>query len=177
MMFLRIDNDGSPLRNAPAAPAPEPAWSAPCVTALRLSCRMFVLDHYDALYRLPTRSFERMLQAPAKHPLAQFAGGRVRMSDVAVELVGQRPVRVVWSTFDLLVFDERGRLDADAYQHHQRACAEQGLAPPLAGTSCAGTVVDAAQRFIVQGGCWVPSPLQLRRIGAAALELVSCRRL
>lgn len=176
-MFLRIDNDESPLHSAPAASVPEPAQPVPCAAPLRLSCRMFVLDRYDALYRLPTRTFERMLQAPRKHPLPRFAGSRVRMSDVAVELVEQRPVRVVWSTFDLLVFDERGWLDADAYLRHQSACAELGVVPPPAGTNHAGAVVDAAQRFIVQGGCWVPSPLQLRRIGAAALELASCRRL
>ena len=40
------------------------------------------------------------------------------MSDVAVELVEMRPVRVVWSTFDLLVFDDRGQLDVEAYERH-----------------------------------------------------------
>jgi hypothetical protein len=176
-MFLRIDNDAAPLHDAAAATVPEQAQQAPPNVALRLACRMFVLDRYDALYRLPTRTFERMLQAPQRHPLPRFAGSRVRLSEVAVEVVEQRPVRVVWSTFDLLVFDDRGRLDVAAYERHQRACAEQGLTPPLAGTSCAGTVVDAARRFVVQGGCWVPSPLQLRRIGAAALGLVSCQRI
>ena len=176
-MFLRIDNDEESLSGALGATMPEQAPPAPPNIVLRLACRMFVLDRYDALYRLPTRTFERMLQAPQRHPLPRFAGSRVRLSEVAVELVEQRPTRVVWSTFDLLVFDEHGRLDVAAYERHQRACAEQGLAPPLAGTTSAGTVVDAAQRFLVQGGCWVPSPLQLRRIGAAALGLVSCQRI
>ena len=176
-MFLRIDKGEESLPGALRSTAPLQAQQAQPNAALRLACRMFVLDRYDALFRLPTRNFERMLQAPQRHPLERFAGSRVRMSEVAVELVEQRPVRVVWSTFDLLVFDDRGRLDVAAYERHQRACAEQGLAPPLAGTSSAGTVVDAARRFVVQGGCWVPSPLQLRRIGAAALGLVSCQRL
>ena len=176
-MFLRIDNDEALPPGALAASALRQSRPAPCGAPLRLSCRMFVLDRYDALYRLPTQTFERMLQVPNKHPLPRFAASRVRLSDVAVELDGKRPVRVVWSTFDLLVFDDRGWLDADAYERHQRACAELGLMPPLAGTTNGGTVVDAAQRFVVQGGCWVPSPLQLRRIGAAALGLVSCQRI
>lgn len=175
-MFLRIDNDGGSAHGALAASALQQSGAAPSGAPLRLSCRMFVLDRYDALYRLPTQTFERMLQAPKKHPLPHFAASRVRLSDVAVELDGKRPVRVVWSTFDLLVFDDRGRLDVDAYERHQRACAELGLVPPLAGTTNGATVVDATQRFVVQGGCWVPSPLQLRRIGAAALGLVSCQR-
>ena len=113
-MFLRIDNDGGSAHGALAASALQQSGAAPSGAPLRLSCRMFVLDRYDALYRLPTQTFERMLQAPQKHPLPRFAASRVRLSDVAVELVGKRPVRVVWSTFDLLVFDDRGWLDADA---------------------------------------------------------------
>ena len=176
-MFLRIDNDEGLLHGAPATSSPEQSQTAPDGAPLRLSCRMFVLDRYDALYRLPTRAFERMLQSPRRHPLPRFAASRVRLSEVAVELVEQRPVRVVWSTFDLLVFDDRGCLDAQAYERHQRACAELGVIPPLAGTTSSGTVIDAAQRFVAQGGCWVPSPLQLRRIGAAALGLVSCQQI
>ena len=138
---------------------------------------MFVLDQADDLYRLSRRSFEAMLLAPKKNLLPRFAGSRVRMSDVAVEMVDQRPVRVIWSTFDILVFDYQGRLDAAAYERHQRACAELGLVPPIAELRRAGTVVDAVKRFVVQGGCWQPSPSQLRRIGAAALGQVSCRRI
>ena len=144
---------------------------------MRLSCRMFVLDADDVLYRLPTRTFEQMLLAPPSHPLPRFAASRVRLRDAAVEMVGLRPFRVVWSTFDILVFDDHGRLDAGAYQRHQRACAELGLVPPLIETRNSGTVVDAAKRFAVQGGCWIPSPAQRRRIGAAALGRTKCRRL
>ena len=143
---------------------------------MRLACRMFLLDREDNLYRLPASTFERMLRDPKKHPLPAFAGSRVRMSDVAIELVDGAPVRVVWSTFDILVFDRSGRFDAAAYERHQRACAELGAVLPLAQASGGGTVVDAATRFVVQGGCWVPSPALKRIIGAAALGQVRCRR-
>ena len=144
---------------------------------MRLACRMFLLDREDNLYRLPASTFERMLRDPKSHPLPAFAGSRVRMSDVAIELVDAEPVRVVWSTFDILVFDRAGRFDASAYERHQRACAELGATLPLAQASGGETVVDAATRFVVQGGCWVPSPALKRRIGAAALGQVSCRRI
>ena len=144
---------------------------------MRLACRMFLLDCQDNLYRLPASTFERMLRDPRSNPLPAFAGSRVRMSDVAIELVDGEPVRVVWSTFDILVFDRAGRFDASAYERHQRACAELGAALPLAQASGGETVVDASARFVVQGGCWVPSPALKRRIGAAALGQVSCRRI
>ena len=144
---------------------------------MRLACRMFVLDREDNLYRLPASTFERMLRDPKRYPLPVFAGSRVRMSDVAVELVDKEAVRVVWSTFDILVFDRAGRFDAAAYERHQRACAELGSVLPLAQAGGGGTVVDASTRFLVQGGCWVPSPGLKRRIGAAALGQVSCRRI
>lgn len=144
---------------------------------MRLACRMFLLDRDDTLYRMPASTFERMLRDPQGHPLTEFAGARVRMSDVAVELADGRPVRVVWSTFDILAFDGACRFDAQAYLRHQRACAELGIAQPIAGTGCGGTVVDAATRFVVQGGCWLPSPALKRVIGAAALGHVKCRRI
>lgn len=143
---------------------------------MRLACRMFLLDGEDKLYRLPASTFERMLRDPASHPLPAFAGLRTRMSDVAVELVDGEAVRVVWSTFDILVFDRAGRFDAAAYERHQRACAELGVAVPLAQAGGGGTVVNAATRFVVQGGCWVPTPAQKRLIGAAALGQIKCRR-
>ena len=176
-MFLLIDNDEASLHGASAASAAEQSRYTPHDAPLRLSCRMFVLDQDDRLYRLPTRTFEAMLLAPQKHPLPRFAGTRVRMSDIAVELFERQPVRVVWSTFDMLVFDDHGRLDVPAYQRHQRACAELGLVPPLIEARNAGTVIDAAKRFVAQGGCWVPSPAQLVHIGAAALGRTKCRRL
>ena len=176
-MFLRINNDAGPFHRAPAASEAEPAQPAPGGAPMRLACRMFVLDQDDELYRLPRRTFELMLQTPGKHPLPRFAGSRVRMSDVAVEIRGQRPIRVVWSTFDLLVFDDRGFFDAQSFERHQRACAEVGLAAPIAEPMGNGTVIDAANRFVAQGGCWTPAPPLLRRIGAAALGRGKCRQL
>ena len=173
-MFLLINSDEGSRHGASAA---EQSLLTPRSLPLRLSCRMFLLDLDDSLLRLPRRTFEAMLLAPKKHPLLRFARSRVRMSDVAVELFERQPVRVVWSTFDMLVFDDHGRLDARAYQRHQTACAELGLVPQLIEARNTGTVVDAAKRFVAQGGCWVPSPAQLVHIGAAALGRTKCRRL
>lgn len=144
---------------------------------MRIACRRFLLDQDEALYRLPSKRFEQMLRDPGKHPLARFAGSRVRMSEVAVELVDKQPIRVVWSTFDILVFDDRGYFDSRAYARHQRACAALGLVPPVAESRSAGSVVEATALFVAQGGCWTPSRPLLRHIGAAALGLLACKQL
>lgn len=117
-----------------------------------LSFRMFLLDQDDALYRLPNTKFGQMLKDPTSHRLLRFAGARVRMTDVAVELRRRQPIRVVRITFAFLTFDGDGYFDASAFDRHQRARAELGLASPITEPGGAETVVDAANRFVAQGG-------------------------
>ena len=142
-----------------------------------LSFRMFLLDQDDVLYRLPNKKFAQMLRDPTSYRLSRFAGARVRMTDVAVELLDRQPIRVVWITFAYLTFDAKGYFDASAFDRHQRARAELGLALPIGEPGGTGAVVDAANRFIAQGGLWAPSRILQRRIDAAALGQVKCARL
>lgn len=142
-----------------------------------ISIRIFLLDQHDSLYRLPSAKFDQMLRNPASCCLPRFAGARLRMSDVAVELLDRQPIRVVWSTFGFLTFDDEGYFDASAFDRHQRARAELGLAHPTPEPRSAGTIVDAATRFVAQGGLWAPSRTLQRLIDAAALGQVRCPRL
>ena len=142
-----------------------------------LSFRMFLLDEDDGLYRLPNTKFGQMLRDPTSYRLLRFAGTRVRMTDVAVELLDLQPIRVVWINFGFLTFDGDGYLNIDALNRQQFARAELGLAPPIAESGSAGTVVDAASRFVAQGGLWAPSRTLQRLIDAAALGQVKYTRL
>lgn len=141
-----------------------------------LSCHLFVLDHNDDLHRLPSRTFDKMLRGPTGHRFPRFAGSRARMTNVVVELVNRQPIRVVWTTYSTITFDGEGRFDADAFDRHQRARAELALALLVANVGAA-TVVDAATRFVAQGGRWAPSGSLACRIEEAALGLVKCPRL
>lgn len=138
---------------------------------------MFLLGQDDTLYRLPNARFDQMLRDPTSCRFPRFAGIRVRMTDVAVELIDRQPICVVWITFGFLTFDNEGYFDANAFDRQQRARAELALALPSIEIKTKGIVVDAANRFVSQGGCWTPSSALQRRIDAAALEQVKCTRL
>ena len=141
-----------------------------------LSCRMFLLDQNDSLLCLPSTKFERMLRDPKSLRFPGFAGTRVRMVDVIVELQNRQAIHVAWTTFGLLAFDDEGYFDASAFDRHQRARAELALAPrPEPGSTA--TVVDAADRFVAQGGRWAPSRALARLIDAAAMGRTRCPRL
>ena len=142
-----------------------------------LSCHRFLLDQNDGLYRLPNTTFGQMLRDPTSHRLPRFAGARVRMTEVVVELLDRQAIRVIWTTFSLLIFDDEGCLDQRAFDRHQRARAELALAPLMAEPGTAATVVDAASRFVAQGGRWAPSKTLARLIDETALGRVKCPRL
>ena len=142
-----------------------------------LASRRFLLDRNDDLYRLPNATFEQMFRDPKSHRIPRFAGARVRMTGVIVELVDRQPLRVVWTTFSILTFDAEGCFDPSAFDQHQRALSELALAPLYAEASAAETVVDAASRFLAQGGRWAPSKTVASRIDQAALGRVKCLRL
>ena len=138
---------------------------------------MFLVDQDDTLYRLPNAKFDQMLRDPTCCCFTRFSGTRVRMTDVAVEFIDRQPICVVWITFGFLTFDDEGYFDANAFDRQQRARAELALALPSIEPKSDGIVVDAANRFVAQGGCWTPSSSLQRRIDAAALEQVKCPRL
>lgn len=142
-----------------------------------ISCRIFLLDQDDGLYRLPSAKFHQMLRDPTSCRLTRFAGARVRMTNVCVELLNRQPIRVVWNTFGFLAFDDEGYFDAGTFDHHQRARAELALAPLAAEPKGATIVVDATTRFVAQGGSWKPSRTLQRHIDEAALGRVKCPRL
>jgi hypothetical protein len=116
-----------------------------------LSQRIFLVAAEDRLLRLPGAKFDRMLREPALHRLAQFAGQRVKMASITVELVAGEPVRVVRRSFAVLDFDRHGALDIDRFGRQQAARFEAWLAPEFGETSRAARVTEAASRFVAQG--------------------------
>lgn len=142
-----------------------------------LSLRRFLITQDGSLHRLANTKFDRMLRDPGGPGLPVFAGQRVRMAHVVVELVGRVPVRVLRSTFAILAFDNDGRIDSGRFGKQQRALAESALASALDVPRSEGTILDSADRFIAQGGAWQPSGALARAIDETALARMECQRL
>ncbi|MGA7949784.1 MAG: hypothetical protein WCA45_06450 [Thiobacillaceae bacterium] len=138
---------------------------------------MFLLDQDDHLYRLPNATFERMLQDPGDHPIVRFAGARVRMVDMLIELLDRKPICVIWTSFGILTFNTDGCFDPNTFDRHQRARAEHALAPMAVEIGAPMTFVDATTHFVAQGGRWTPSGALARRIVDVALERATYTRL
>jgi hypothetical protein len=148
-----------------------------CAT-VSLSLRRFLLDRDDILWRLPNTKFDNMLRDPANHGLSAFAGQRVRMAEVVVELANRMPKRIVRSSFAMLPFDHDGHIALAEFTMRQMARAEAALAPALIDVHDGPrTVVDASASFIAQGGQWVPTSTLLIAISDAALGQGQYRRL
>jgi hypothetical protein len=82
---------------------------------------------------MPTKTFDRMLRDPASHRLPIFAGQRVRMADLIVELADRGPRRIVRRTFAVLAFDDQGAIDTARFDGQQVALAESAIASVFAG--------------------------------------------
>ena len=141
------------------------------------SFRNYLVTQDDCICRLASAKFGRMLQDPANCRLPEFAGQRVRMASVVVELFDGAPVRIAQNTFAILAFDDEGRMDSQRFGSQQFAIAESALTPAFANPDPNAAVVDAASRFVAQGGAWTPSADLARAIDDAAMGRVPCRRL
>ena len=66
-----------------------------------------------------------MLRDPEANPYAQFAGQRVRGTEVVVELAGRHPARIVRMIYFVLTFDKNGVLNKEL--HERQAMAQYWL--------------------------------------------------
>lgn len=142
-----------------------------------MSSRLFLLSSDDTLHALAGSAFMRMLRKEENCRIPDFAGQRVRQADVVIEMVDRKPVRVVHRTFSILAVDTNGLLNVERLNLQQFARVEDFLVQGLHGPApSAAVVVDAANRFMAQGGSWEPDDGLRRRIDAAALGKLTCPR-
>ena len=119
------------------------------------SCRIFLLDERDGLYRLANMRYAKMLRDPQAHPLPLFAGQRVRMAGASVQLIDRMPMRLVRLTFGFLRFDKEGRFDSNAFQQQQFARFESKFAPAIAADKRNSMIVDGfSTRACVAFASW-----------------------
>jgi hypothetical protein len=141
-----------------------------------LSSKLFLLTADEEMHTLAGTAFMRMLRQEAVARLPDFAGQRLRLASLVVELANREPWRVVHRSFSIIEIDRDGLLDVARLKAQQIACIDSFLAPVLQQPAPTTPVVDATSRFVARGGSWQPDDLLMRRIDAAALGRMSCRR-
>ena len=142
------------------------------------STRIYILAPDDTLYRLASATFSRMVDDPTSLRLERFAGQRVRMAEVIVEVRDRAPYAVVRLVYEMLGFDAEGRLDRDTFIRRNAALAElaiNSVIPRMVESENA--LVDAGSRFVARGGTWHPFAALEREILRAALDETPCKRL
>lgn len=135
---------------------------------MSLSSRLLLVDADDVLHRLPVSAYHRLLRPDATARLSAFAGQRVRLASVVVEVAGSVVLGVRRLDFDLLEFDAEGRLDARRYGAQQVARLDAMVSAVSGDAGALSGVVDASDRFRARGGTWTPALGLRRRIEAAA---------
>lgn len=115
-----------------------------------------------------------MMRHPEDELFPDFANQRIRCADLVIDLIDRVPSSVCRETFAILVFDHLGSLDTGRFERQQVAMVDAMLEPMLSDKEAATNVVDAAQRFVAQGGTWLPSKALKVQIKMAALGLIDC---
>ena len=141
-----------------------------------LSSRLFLLSGDDTLHGLAGTAFMRMLRQEDSARLPDFAGQRVRLASLVVELADRVPRRVVHANFSIVDIGTDGLLDVARLNAQQIARVESFMAGVLGEPRREAAVVDAATRFVARGGSWQPDHQLLRRIEDAALGRFRCSR-
>ena len=145
--------------------------------AVTWSSRIFIVGTDETLYRLAGTKFSGMLDDPGNHLMPRFAGQRVRMAEAIVELRDRVPYRVARLIYEILRFDDQGRLDVETFSHQNAALVDVMLERTLTNDTNNTAIIDASSRFVAQGGRWHPSPSLERRVCQAALDEVKYQRL
>ena len=140
------------------------------------SSRLILLSADDTMHRLAGTAFSRMLNAQAPCRCPCFAGQRVRMAGVTVEIADGIALGVRHMSFSMLEFDEHGALDVQRLNAQQVARMDVMLGGVLGVAAPRPGIVEAASRFTARGGNWEPDRPLRRRIEAAALGQRPCPR-
>lgn len=140
------------------------------------STKNFLLANDDSLNQLSGAAFTRMLKADGQCRVPEFAGQRVRMAAVTVELASGVALGLRHMSFTMLDFDEHGVLDLQRLNTQQVARLDAMLAPRFGNPTSGVRLVEASSRFVARGGTWEPEPALRRLLEDAALGRMSCRR-
>lgn len=96
-----------------------------------LSSRLFLLGGDDTLHGLAGTAFMRMLRQEDTARLPDFAGQRVRLASLIVELADRIPLRVLHANFSIINIGPDGLVDVARLNAQQIARADSFMAGVL----------------------------------------------
>lgn len=115
------------------------------------------------------------MRHPEDELLPMFASQRIRCADLVIQLMDRVPSSVCRETFAILEFNHLGCLNTGRFENQQMALVDAMLAPMLSGEEAKTNIVDAAQRFVAQGGSWTPTLAMRVQLEKLALGLAVCQ--
>ena len=110
-----------------------------------LSFRIFVVRDDDTIKRFPLTRFNRILRRDPNERQTQYAGKRIRIASMAVEMIDRKPVAIVKGQYSFLDFDSEGLLDLDERDKRVRLVSD--TLEPIPIKKASGKVVDAKYKF------------------------------
>lgn len=100
-----------------------------------LTCWCLFVAIDESIDRISNAKFDRMIRHPSSEHIQLFAGQRIRSTELLIETVDRKPIRVIRATFTIFQFDEQGCVDADRYEKQQMAMVEVAIAPLFGAAS------------------------------------------
>lgn len=146
-----------------------------------VAIRHLLIDQNDEVLSLDNRRFDKLWENAPEAVLPQFAGCRMRMVEVAVELHHRRAVAVLRVVYSYAHFDGQGRFDRNKALQHAALEIEAGDISRVLLSRGPKTVIHASPRFASRRrdheALWEPTPEIEKAIYETALGWRRCRRL
>ena len=110
-----------------------------------ISIRIFFVNDYDSLKRIPLARYERLLKGDPEVRFEEYANKRVRYALIILEIVNRKPVDIIQTQYSILSFDSNGRIDAGEFEKEIHLGLQ--MLPPAKADLSFLNVVDARDRF------------------------------
>lgn len=130
----------------------------------------FIVENDGTFWRMPKKTFYRILQPRDGEAYPEFAGQRVRYAQIVVVHDGTRPASVARASFHSLKFDGAGCLDDDDVLKQQQLAVQLLHDPDDMNQphSRAARIESVNAEFDLRFG-WAPADELRERLFAAAL--------
>lgn len=146
---------------------------------MNLSHRIFLVTADNEIVRLPNNHFEQVLRVHPTERIPEYAGQRMRVAELVIDLQDRKPVDIVRGYYWYLHFDSSGTADHEKFMRHGAVSMEASIDSKAWSGEEPTNIVHASHRFAARRrdheARWKPSGTLESRIFDAALGMIRCR--